>query len=130
MRGNRAINALVEHPGTGQEPDPEWSLEGEATAATGHHVDQQLGVLPYLVLLPSYIEGRALQLAQQDIPLAHSKLSPRKAHRGTAVTAAARLVEQKGTVLRLQLAQHGRGRIGNGHAGYAVDQKNPSFFGL
>jgi len=87
-------------------------------------------MLPHLVLLPSYVEGRALQLAQQDIPLAHSKLSPRKAHRGTAVTAAARLGEQKGTVLRLQLAQHGRGRVGNGDAGYAVGQKNPSFFGL
>jgi hypothetical protein len=39
-------------------------------------------------------------------------------------------VEQQSTVLRLQLAQHGRGRIGNSDAGYAVDQKNPSFFGL
>jgi hypothetical protein len=87
-------------------------------------------MLPHLVLLPSYIKGRALQLAQQDISLADSKLSPWEAHRGASVTAASRLVEQQGTVLRLQLAQHGRGRIGNGDAGYAVDQKNPSFFGL
>src|SRR5512135_169716 len=48
--GQPCLLARVEHPGTGKEPDPEGSLEGEAGATAGHDVDQELGVLPDFVL--------------------------------------------------------------------------------
>ena len=75
-------------------------------------------MLPGLELPAADIERRPLELTQQHVPLADAKLAAGEAHRRAPVAAPARLVEEQRAVLRHQLAQHGRGRVGHRDAGH------------
>ena len=70
-------------------------------------------MLPVLELLGADVEGRTRDLAQEHVALSDSELAARIAHRGTAVAAAPRLVEQKRAVLRLEPMQYFLRRVGN-----------------
>jgi hypothetical protein len=127
----------IEDTGARQEADAEGRLERESTAPARHHVDDQLGVFPDLELQGADVERGAADVSEQDVTGTDPEFAARIAHRGTAVTAAPRLVEEQGAVLRFQTAKHGRRRLGDQHPidGVLVlrvgrAQKNPIFFGL
>ena len=81
--------------------------------------------------------GDLSNIYRSDVTRANPEFTARIAHRGAAVAAAPRLVEQQRAVLRLELAKHGRRRLGDQHPCDRVlviqlsgAQKKPSFLGL
>jgi len=127
----------VEHAGAREEANTEGGLERETAAPARNHVDDQLGVLPDLVLQRADIERGTVDITEQDVPGADPEFGTGITHRRTAVAAAPRLVKQKRAVLRLEGAKHGRCRLGDQHPRNGVlvirlfgTQKKPIFLGL
>ncbi len=87
------------HIRSDDEAHPLRCFQREACAAAGHDVQGEPGVLPQLVLVAADVEGRAVDLAEQDVTRSDAELALRVAHRSAAVAAAARLMEHERTVV-------------------------------
>src|SRR5262245_12085785 len=79
-------------------------LRREAGATSGNNVDDKLCMLPIVELRRAHVELAASDLAKQNVLWADAEIADRIAHRRRAVAAAARLMEQQVTMLRLQPA--------------------------
>ncbi len=118
--------------GSRKESHAERGFEREARSTPGDHVNQQLRVLPRLVLQGADVHRRPFHVPEVHIALADTKLVAAIAHRGRSIAASARLVKQQRTVLRNQLAEHGRcfgSDVNALDVAHVASQKNPSFFG-
>src|SRR5208282_1555386 len=89
---------------------------GEAGAAPGHDVDDELGVAPIFELRRPDVEGTAGDLAEPHVLAADPELAGRVAHRRRAVAAAARLMEHQRAMLASELFHHCRRSVGDEHA--------------
>ena len=92
-------------------------LQREHAPAAWDDIDDELGMAPDGELGPADIEGRAGDLAQQDILVADQKISLGEAHGGGAVAAAAGLVEEQRAVLGLEFRDQAGGRLGGDDSG-------------
>jgi hypothetical protein len=108
----RQLTAFIvgEQPRARQETLAGTVLQREHAAHAGHHVDDQLRVLPVLELVQSDVERRTLQNAHAHIGLADAEFAHRVAHRRTAVAAPPRLEKhQRAVALRERVDQLVRG---------------------
>ena len=78
-----------EDAAAGQEAHTFRRFQREARAAAGHHIDDQLGVLPIGELVEVHIDRGTADLAKQSIIAADAELARRIAHGGRAVAATA-----------------------------------------
>jgi hypothetical protein len=83
-------NLLVtEYAAAGQKTNAFRRFKRKAGAASGHDVNNELGMLPVFELRSADIEFAAGYFAEQDVLRANAKLAGREAHRGRTVAASA-----------------------------------------
>src|SRR6185312_1251193 len=90
---------------TRQEPHALGRLHGEAAAASGDRVDDELRVLPRIELRPGNPHRRAFDDAQQHVAVADDELAVGVTHRRRPVTAPAGLMKHQRAVAISQTIQ-------------------------
>ena len=103
-RGQARCFLLGVEARAGEKAHPERTLEGEHATAPAHHDDDQMLVLPVLELGGADVKRLPADLAEVNVLLADQELAALKTHRGAAIAAAARLVEEEGAMSRRELA--------------------------
>jgi hypothetical protein len=94
---------VTEDTASGQKSNALRGFKCEAGAASGHDVNDELGMLPVFELCCADVEFAAGDFAEKDVLRADAELAGLEAHRGRTVAASARLVKHQRPMLQLEL---------------------------
>src|SRR6202021_2753741 len=97
---------VSEYAATRQESDAFGGFDGKAGTASGHHVDDELGMLPVVELVGPDIEFATDNFTQQHILRTDPKVAFRITHRRRPIAAATGLVEHQASMLAFQTSHH------------------------